>query len=282
MAYDRGRKRLVLFGGNAGALQNDTWEWNGTTWSDVSPVMRPLARQGHAMTYDARRGKVVLFGGSGASVATGRLNDTWEWDGTTWTEVTPPGPKPSIRTGAAMTYDETAGLVILSGGSVGVSSLADSWTWDGTSWTEVTRIDEAPPKRSDHGMTYDTARAHVVMYGGRDGATPLSDTWLFRFEAAAPQDERCLYGLDGDGDGKIGCADDDCFGACTPLCNPTLMTCAATGPRCGDGFCASIENNASVESKRLCPQDCGALSPLCGDFLCEAPESAASCPGDCP
>jgi hypothetical protein len=37
------------------------------------------------MAYDAAHGEVVLFGGAGEGV----LNDTWIWDGTTWTEQHP-------------------------------------------------------------------------------------------------------------------------------------------------------------------------------------------------
>ena len=36
---------------------------------------------------------------------TGRLNDIWEWDGTTWTDRTPSGTKPSPRHTAMIAYD---------------------------------------------------------------------------------------------------------------------------------------------------------------------------------
>ena len=39
----------------------------------------PSPRNGAALAYDARRERVVLFGGSGASP------ETWEWDGARWT-----------------------------------------------------------------------------------------------------------------------------------------------------------------------------------------------------
>jgi hypothetical protein len=116
-----------------------------------------------------------------------------------------------------------------------------------------------------------------VPYGGNGESGALGDTWRFRFEQANPADERCLYGIDGDGDGKIGCADPDCFGSCQPDCNPTTMTCDPAAPHCGDGTCQS-----TLETKRLCPADRGAATVQCGDFLCESPETTATCPGDCP
>jgi len=124
-------------------------------------------------------------------------------------------------------------------------------------------------------MAYEAARGQVVMFGGYGDFTgELTDTWTFRYRNGLAE-ERCRYGLDGDDDGKIGCADPDCFGYCSPLCNPTLMTCGTQAPRCGDGTCQSYE------SSRLCPMDCGAPTPACGDFLCESPETIVNCPGDC-
>ncbi len=43
----------------------------------------------HATAYDVARARVVLFGGAGTS----RLADTWEWDGSNWTQL-PPGINP--------------------------------------------------------------------------------------------------------------------------------------------------------------------------------------------
>jgi hypothetical protein len=38
----------------------------------------------HALAYDSRRERVILFGGSDGTQTFG---DTWEWDGTTWRKV---------------------------------------------------------------------------------------------------------------------------------------------------------------------------------------------------
>src|SRR2546427_652082 len=91
---------------------------------------RPEPRMGPAMAYDAARGRVVLFGGSGAS---GPLGDTWEWDGTSWSQV--PSSGPSVRSGHAMAYDTVRGHVVLFGGTLGHSGVyfGDTWQWNGTS-----------------------------------------------------------------------------------------------------------------------------------------------------
>jgi hypothetical protein len=74
MTYDAARGRVVLFGGFDGSRLGDTWEWDGTTWSEISHPVSPSARSSHAMAYDAARGRVILFGGLDGSL---RLGDTW-------------------------------------------------------------------------------------------------------------------------------------------------------------------------------------------------------------
>jgi hypothetical protein len=81
MAYDSARAVTVLFGGHDGAYNGETWEWNGTAWSQkVAPG--PSPRTAHVMVYDQFRGVTVLFGGFDGSY----LDDTWEWDGVSWTQ----------------------------------------------------------------------------------------------------------------------------------------------------------------------------------------------------
>ena len=97
--------RAWLFGG-AGAgssLSNETWLWNGTTWSKLAPKVSPAARMRSAGAYDTVRGKFVLFGGS-TGLSTGLMNDTWEFDGTTWTQIKTLAA-PSARNDTAMAYD---------------------------------------------------------------------------------------------------------------------------------------------------------------------------------
>ena len=62
MAYDASRGVTVLFGGYTGFSNGETWEWNGTTWTQRM-VSGPSPRYSHAMAYDASRGVTVLFGG---------------------------------------------------------------------------------------------------------------------------------------------------------------------------------------------------------------------------
>ena len=65
MAYDAAIGQLVLFGGTSsnGTVLNDTWTYNGTTWTQLSPLTSPSARSDFSMAYDPAMGQLVLFGG---------------------------------------------------------------------------------------------------------------------------------------------------------------------------------------------------------------------------
>ena len=54
-----------------------------------------------------------------------KLDDTWTWDGTTWTQQHP-ATSPSARTFASMAYDPATSTAVLFGGK---GTLADTWTW---------------------------------------------------------------------------------------------------------------------------------------------------------
>lgn len=186
IAYDAARHRIVLFGGwSDGAVRNETWEWDGTTWARRTPTTSPAPRTNHSMAYDAARQRVVLFGGTTSS-------DTWEWDGTNWTRRTP-ATSPPARSNAAMAYDAGRQRIVLFGGidRVGLGhGLADTWEWDGTTWTERMSA-TSPPGRQGHAMAYDAARQRVVVFGGMTwGAKPgdltiVGDTWEWDGEAWA-------------------------------------------------------------------------------------------------
>jgi hypothetical protein len=169
MAYDSARGVTVLFGG--GGL-TDTWEWNGTNWTQRLPAASPPIRNYFAMTYDSARGVTVLFGGQGGPPNYDALNDTWEWDGTNWSQqmpaASPPGgPYP------LMVYDSTRQVNVLFGEDSG-----ETWEWDGTNWTQQTPV-ASPSNRAGQGMTYDSARGVMIVFGGLGiSANALqSDTW---------------------------------------------------------------------------------------------------------
>ncbi len=185
MAYDAVRGVAVLFGGTDGTnLMADTWERSGPNWKEVVPATSPPPRYGHAMAYDAKNGVTLLFGGVSQSASA--LADTWLWDGTTWTDVSPgfnAPAGPSGRSGHAMVYDATRGVVVLFGGSSGGSSLNDTWEWNGSVWSNVTPSAGNPGARSGQAMAFDSIRGVTVLFGGQGIAGPLADTWEWNGQA---------------------------------------------------------------------------------------------------
>jgi hypothetical protein len=184
MCYDEARRRVVLFGGNDGNVGGvftyfgDTWEWDGVSWAQRSST-GPAPRSSLAMAYDYARGRVVLFGGlvwQGQTLV--RLNDMWEWNGTSWAQIGSPTPPPPPRSGHTLVSDAARGRLVLFGGipAGGGALLGDTWEWDGTSWMQAAA--SGPPPRANHAMAYDMVRRRVVVFGGWAGTVQyLADTW---------------------------------------------------------------------------------------------------------
>ncbi|MEZ4365982.1 MAG: hypothetical protein R2939_06800 [Kofleriaceae bacterium] len=131
------------------------------------------------MAYDAARARVVMFGGSGGSIATAYLDETWLWDGATWIEAAP-AVRPPGRIWSAMSYDAAAQRVVLFGGVDDAGPRGDTWLWDGASWLGYAGA--APPARYSPTLAYDAARAETILFGGSDGnvATPAyTETWAW-------------------------------------------------------------------------------------------------------
>ena len=143
MAYDAARGQVVLLiprpTVNPPATETDTWTWDGLTWTKQHPATYPPASAGGAtaVAYDTDRRTVVVFGGLLAGNTA--LNQTWTWDGTSWTQKQP-ATIPTARFNHAMAYDAATHSVVLTGGAVispsgSITGLTDTWTWDGTTWT---------------------------------------------------------------------------------------------------------------------------------------------------
>ncbi len=137
VAYDTARNRLVLFGGrtNTGGVPStflsDTWELSGGNWTaPFVPNPKPAARSSAAMAYDSVRGRAVLFGGiSGNYPAFTVYNDTWEWDGTQWSQQQP-AHTPGQRSGASMVYDSDRHRIVLFGGSDSSGNpIGETWEY---------------------------------------------------------------------------------------------------------------------------------------------------------
>jgi hypothetical protein len=234
MAYDAVRKRVVLYGGT-GPLGNprtqffeDTWEWDGATWAKAQPPSGPGQRTDHQLVYDAARQRVFLIGGRGLYVDPvtdwGEFvdhNDTWEWDGASWTRRSkrsvgekPPDPaqwpagvryqfpsalyepgtrrlllvsgakswewtgadwsplaadpQPQLAVSAPVSYDAARQRLVV----VDFESPAQTWAWNGVSWQAALGL--SPPGGQGAAVAFDSARGRTVRFGGFRAS---QDTW---------------------------------------------------------------------------------------------------------
>jgi PQQ-like domain len=180
MFYDSELEQTILWGGyngDLGIVLDDTWAWNGTEWELLNPETKPAPRSGATAAYDPVRKQGVLFGGYATSdTGLQYTNNTWIWDGETWTERFLAQPPPG-RSAAAMTYDATARRVLLFGGNEGLGEhLNDLWAWTGSEWFPV--AGEGPGPRWGAAMAHHTELGKSVVFGGNNNNF-LDDTWEF-------------------------------------------------------------------------------------------------------
>ncbi|HSI04130.1 MAG TPA: kelch repeat-containing protein, partial [Myxococcota bacterium] len=189
-------KVLLVGGSSDDSIFPNMWDWDGRDWRELDLIgtLWPGENFGPALTHDSARDRTIYHGGTATAVP---LTRTWEYDGTTWFDVTPttPGP-PSVF--APMVYDAGAGVSVLYGALeepvAGVcpagglpQALVDlcvsttTWLWDGSSWEAVPCPGGVcPPPRAFTSMAYDPESRRVVLFGGSTsfgGGANLGDLW---------------------------------------------------------------------------------------------------------
>lgn len=183
--YDATRGAVVLFGGSVspgpGPLFNDTWSLQGAAtsppnWAQANVSSGPQPRVFAAMDYDSARGVSVLFSGS-SDGGPGNLQDTWEWNGSSWLQRTPASSPPALAA-ASMAYDSARGVSVLFGGDGAAGVSSSTWEWNGASWSQKT-FSPAPAARVWASTAYDSAHARMVLFGGSGATGLLNDTWLY-------------------------------------------------------------------------------------------------------
>jgi hypothetical protein len=184
MVWDGAAGNIVLFGGleASGTYLNDTWTWNGITWTRQFPPVSPSPREFNAggMAYDEATRTVLMFGGLNSPYGT--LGNTWTWDGVAkiWTQRFP-ASSPSPRR-APTAYDGKSQTVVLFGGDNNGDGVqyTDTWAWDGTTWTQLFPTAH-PSARTNANMAYGGAQGMVILFGGFAGSWPdsLDDTWIW-------------------------------------------------------------------------------------------------------
>lgn len=247
MVWDSLRNRAVMFGGNDGSgVLGDTWTYHAGDWTRVDSASSPSARKLGAAAYDVMHDRVILFGGqriASSGTAFEDLYDTWEFDGTSWTQVNTAGPqinKPvmaydpardmtvllgtnssnvvsmwswdsATRTWKQMTpaalpaclnesgivFQNQTSTLVISGGicsNTAPGSNEEVWEWNGTTWNKFVPASTVYPRVFGHAMTYDIARSSTLSFGGTNSLGANSPAmfvlkdgdWSLTFDARTP------------------------------------------------------------------------------------------------
>jgi hypothetical protein len=156
---------------------NVIWGWNGTQWQRVTEGGPPGRILG-GVAYDDKRNALILYGGR--PIALGKCNqETWEWDGKTWTQkdVAPPTGCDHVK----MVYDAASGESILFSGLDPTENLVnETWSWNGTEWKLLTQ--NGPESRGHFGFVYDPAHEQILLYGGY-ASTVTDEFWVWKDDA---------------------------------------------------------------------------------------------------
>lgn len=269
MAWDNRRGRVILLGGRDRVDEQGTpslagmWSWDGSEWTSeplTSEELPPL-RSATAIAYDPLSNNVVLYGGCqyDATFAPLRVgsDDTWIWDGTSWTQP-PLTVRPPPRTGGKLAWNLARQRLEMFGGASTFQTKSDVWEWNGNA-SEWKRVAIVGPETSGHELvSLPDGTGVAVIGGGRtDYFSDHTNVRTLRWESDDGREEACVPGVDFDGDGKTGCDDPDCWVDCNIDC--PLATSCTTGPRCGDGTCNDTGERES-EDCVTCPVDCGACT----------------------
>lgn len=170
-AYDSGRDRMVVFGGNtqgpvfSQSLLNDTWEHDGTAWIRRTPSVNPPTRVLPVMAYDPNRGISLMAGGLGAAPSTGGLFnrlDSWSWNGSSWSQ----GPDlPWVVSALFWHGGANAGLyaVVWPGSGIPPSALPhETYRFADSSWVYV---GTAPSIESNRGAYVPSTGRYYALTG---------------------------------------------------------------------------------------------------------------------
>ena len=95
---------------------------------------------------------LLLFGGEDTN---GVENDTWQFDGATWTQVTASAVSPVSRVQEALAYDPPLGGLVMWGGVGKAGDLADTWLFAEGQWSQLNLSGPTASQGQEAMRTYD-------------------------------------------------------------------------------------------------------------------------------
>ncbi|MCI0587697.1 MAG: kelch repeat-containing protein [Planctomycetes bacterium] len=159
-------------------------------WTDVQPSASPPVRATEGLAFEPVSGLVIAYGGTPDETGYSPFDESWAFDGCTWTQLFPAG-NPGTRFNAYLAQSPSPGRVVLFGGGVvviptppvGYVPIIDGSTWEfdtqSIAWTNVTPAGPSPSPRQLANTVYDSSRGRTVLFGGTNGygTAFYADTW---------------------------------------------------------------------------------------------------------
>lgn len=188
--YDPMRQRFVGFGGTI-AEPVDTWVLNLRGQANWQPLPidgdRPYGHWGMTSVYDARRDRMLIFGGSTDDGYYGANNDVWELTLRglpEWHKLVVAGTPPSPRRSGAAIYDPIRDRMVVYGGFDAVPGsdafLDDAYALDFSgsipTWSALAPAGALPAGRDGVSAAYDPIHDRMILFGGWSGTSMLGDT----------------------------------------------------------------------------------------------------------
>ncbi|GEM_PF-6889085 len=131
MAFDHLKKEIFVLSGQYGTSATplrETLAYNPTQnkWINYTGPTTMPARLDHRIWWHPFRQRIMVFGGKSKQSSSTLLNDLWEWNGKTWTNIRtktiPPG-----RAEYSFAVNPYSGKIVIVGGKVSKSQAWDLW-----------------------------------------------------------------------------------------------------------------------------------------------------------
>ncbi len=191
--YDPGSNTLTVFGGSncTSGFFNDVWvlsnangEGGTPAWTQLVPSgSLPPARENSTGVYDSTNRIMTIYGGDAGG---GAFGDVWvlsnaNGQGGTpvWTQLSPTGTAPHVRTGHSSVYDSSNDRMIVFGGAYGTTTLADCWILTSANglggtpaWIQLT-VQGTAPKVEFHSAVYNQTLNSMYVFAGTSSGTKL-------------------------------------------------------------------------------------------------------------
>lgn len=180
MTYDSVRKKALLYLGGLFCpcvSPNQTWGWDGNSWSQVATSTTPDPKTGQQMSgiggrlaFDAKSGRTLYVGSSG----------TWALGVAGWVSLGNSGTQ--IQTDQSGWVNFAVANDDAQGGLVELGANSDTWFWNGSGWTAQNPA-MAPPARYGEALAYDPVNRQLILFGGQVLSPPswsgMNDTWAW-------------------------------------------------------------------------------------------------------